>query len=250
MGRNRIIVIALVGLMVAVLALGWLVGVSPLLTQANSAMDEASNLTTVNNAGDAKVVVLKKQFADIDKLKATAVPLRASIPETVDAPTFLREIYAFCAQYGVTLTSVKVGVPIDYVAPNAPGTNATTPTTPTATPTPAPTPGGSGTTSGTAKSSLVLIPMKVIISGPYPNVMAFTDALQQGARLFFISKITTGPSPLGVLTVLDGSVYALPASGGAAGVAEGSTNTPTPTPNPTETPSATPTNTPSPTPTG
>lgn len=248
MDRNRIITIALVGLMVVVLALGWLVGVSPLLTQANSALDEASNLSTVNNAGDAKVVVLKKQFADIDKLKASLVPLHISIPETVNAPTFLREIYAFSAQYGVTLTSVAVGVPVDYTAPKPPATNATTPATPTATPTPAPTPGGSGTTTNTAKSSLVLIPMKVIVSGPYPNVMAFAGALEEGARLFLVSKITTGPSPDGVSTVLDGSVYALPASGGAAGVAEGSTNTPTPTPNPTDTP--TPTDTPSPTPTG
>ncbi len=247
MSNNRLVNL-LIGLgIVVVLLLGWFFGVSPLLEQVTAANTQTDNLRSGNLASEAKLANLKKQYANIGPLQAKLEKLQESIPVDADISGFLAEINTLSAAAGVTLTNLTVNDAAAYVAPGsavAPVTpdpnataGATAPTTPAAPAVPDPSTG------------LVAIPIKVIVSGPYANVMAFVGALQSGTRLLYASKLTvlastSDPSFSGQL---EGNIYALPLPPGVTPLPS-PTATPTPTPSPTPTGSATP-GTPTPTPT-
>lgn len=246
MSNNRIINL-LIGLgVVVVLLIGWFFGVSPLLEQVNAANAQTDSLHSSNLATEARLANLKKQYANIGPLQAKLEKLQESIPVDADISGFLAEINTLSAGAGVALTNLTVNDAAAYVAPGA----SVVPVTPNPTPTSAPTQGKATNSSAADPSTgLVAIPIKVIVTGPYANVMAFVGALQSGTRLLYAVKLTvvastSDPSFSGQL---EGNIYALPVPAGVAPVTT-STATPTPSPSPTATGSATP-DAPTPTPT-
>jgi Tfp pilus assembly protein PilO len=249
MSNNRLVNL-LIGLgIVVVLLLGWFFGVSPLLEQVNAANVQTDNLRSGNLASEAKLANLKKQYANIGPLQEKLEKLQESIPVDADISGFLAEINTLSAAAGVTLTNLTVNDAAEYVAPGT--TVAPANPDPNATPA-APDSGTVATPAAPDPSTgLVAIPIKVIVSGPYANVMAFVGALQSGTRLLYASKLTvvastSDPSFSGQI---DGNIYALPLPAGVTPLPS-PTATPTPTPSPTPTGTATPgATTPSPTPT-
>lgn len=234
MDKNRLITIALIAAMVGIVVLGWLSGISPLLDQASAARNQASALKTANDANSVRIAGLKVQFENIDELETDLKVVRRAIPANIKMPVFLREINAFTAQYGVTLTSVAVSEAQEWMAPDAGVTDA--PVTPDATGSDAAAAPVPPTANG-----LVVIPVRVIVSGPYANVMAFLGALQQGPRLYLMNSIGVAPGGDGFSATMDGLVYALP-SDGADVVDEDAPEivstvpAPAPSPTPTEDP--------------
>ncbi|MGL4339447.1 MAG: hypothetical protein ACRCSP_03355 [Rhodoglobus sp.] len=218
MNRNRLIPLLLVGAIVLTAALGWIVGISPLLNQAASAESERSNLAAVNDANQLKVKTLSEQFKNVETLKTELSTLRQSVPEDAGIPVLLREINGYCAQFGVTLSSVTVADTVAFTKAADPGA---TPAPDAATPTPAPTPApAQGTAPNTTvtptPSGVYMIPVTVVVSGPYANVVAFSGAMQAGPRLFLLKTLSLGSSESGFTATLDGNIFALPVPAAAS----------------------------------
>lgn len=233
MNRDRIITLAIVGAIAVVGILGWIVGVSPILSQVAAADEERSNVTSTNELNGTKLIALKKQFDNIGETQAELAKLRGSIPATADMPVFLRTIKEYGDAQGITLKSVEVSGVAAYVAPVAPV--AATPVTPgvtaaAPTPTPSPSPAAAGTaapavTPTSPSSGMFVVPIKVAVSGTYEQVMAFAGAIQAGPRLFLVTSLGLS-SVNGVFTGdLAGNVYALPAPATAVIPANPSTAT-------------------------
>lgn len=233
MNRDRILTLAIVGAIVVVGILGWIVGVSPILSQVAAADDERSTVTSANDLNATKLVALKKQFENIGETQAELDTLRGSIPATADMPVFLRTIKEYGDAQGITLKSVEVSGVSSYVAPAA-ATPVATPGAAAATPTPAPTPSApaSGTTApavtpASPTSALFVVPIKLSVSGTYEQVMAFAGVLQTGPRLFLVTTLDVSSVDGAFTANLGGNVYAMPAPAIAA-TAAGTTSSATP----------------------
>ncbi|TQO20402.1 Tfp pilus assembly protein PilO [Rhodoglobus vestalii] len=207
---NRIITIALVILMVAIPALGWLQGISPLLDQAAQADDDRENVEALNDINEIRVAALKEKFENIDELTAQVAALRTSIPEDFGIPTLLRQLNTYSAANNVTLVSVTVGDAEVFVAPVAPvdpntappaeddaaaeGTDAAAPPAPTG-------------------PTFYQTPIQIVVTGGYAEVMAFAGSLQTGPRLYLADGLAVTQNPEGFSAVISGTVFALPPSG-------------------------------------
>jgi len=251
MNRHKLLTIAIAGGIVIVLALGWAIGVSPVLAQAASADAQRSSIATSNQASQASIVVLKAKFAGIGALSKKLGDLTDSIPTDANIPAFLRELDGLSNSNSVGLSGVVVSDATHYVPP-APV--VPTPASSVSTPSPSPTPSPSSTTPATtgpvvpagATGRLVLIPVKITVSGTYNDIMAFAGGLQSGPRLYLISTLTVTGSvdqPSQYTGGLSGYVYALPLPTGVKSLAESAAPSPsaTPTPSATLTPTPTPT---------
>ena len=226
MNSNRLISLALVGAMLVIAVLGWLVGVSPLLTQAGGVETQRQSLAAVNDANEIRLAGLKAQFKKMDEMNAELVALRRAIPTNAYMPAFLRTINAYTAQFAVELMSVSVTTPVAFVPVTTTGEPA-----PDSTAVVAP---------DEATPSLArLIPMTIVVTGEYGNVMAFVGAIQASERLFLMSGVALTTTKDGVTTAsMDGGAFALPLTDSQQEEKEAeelAALTPTPTPAPTNT---------------
>jgi Tfp pilus assembly protein PilO len=249
MNRDRLWVIGSIAGIIVIAVLGWFVGVSPVVTQAAAAADQANVLNQTNVASQARLTTLKAQFANLPKLQTDLSVLRQSIPTGADLSTFITEINDYCARYNVELTSVIVNDATVYtapVAPVAPTTNADG-TTATPTPTPTPTVAAGATTTPVAPASnagaLVMIPVIINVNGSFSNLMQFTGAVQKGPRLYLANEVAAVPGdntsgPLQYAGTLTGFVYSLAGTSGdlPASATPVTPVVPTPTPTPTSIP--------------
>ncbi len=254
MNRDRLWVIGLGAAIVVVAALGYVVGISPIVAQASAADSQRTSIAAANDASEARLVSLKAQYAGIAKLQAQLKVLTGSIPVDAEMPVFLRELNALSNQYQVSLKSVGVSVAQNYASPTAPAAKPPAGSAATPSPTPTPSAGAPATTppapSGPA-SRLILIPVAISISGSYSNLMAFVGGLQSGDRLYLLTGLSTSSAadPAHYSADITGYVYALPPVGGtvAKGATPSATANPAPSGSPTATGSPTPSDSPSPT---
>jgi Tfp pilus assembly protein PilO len=241
MDKNRMWIMGSVIVMVAVVALGLLLGIQPQLAAVATAND-ARAAVEASNAGQALVLTkLKSDFAGIDALKAELVPLQASVPSGTDMPRFVTQLGTLAGSTSVTLSGMTVANAVPYAAPAA---LASTGTTDAATGTPAAaTPLTNAQITATTFASLAV---QITVTGSYAHALDFISGLQSGQRLYLVTGITTAPTAAAategatagstgdVTATITGLVYVLvpPAT------------TPTPAPTATATPAATPTATP------
>jgi Tfp pilus assembly protein PilO len=254
MNKDRLWTIGGIAAIAIVVIMGWLLGISPIVSQASAADDQVASLNQANTASVTKLASLKSQFANIGPLDDSLSALRQSIPQDANISAFIQEINTLCSKDNVKLTSVTVNNAVVYTAPIAPtpATPATGTSTPSPTPTPTPaTAAGAAVVPAPAGSALVVVPVTVNISGTFQDVVAFVGDIQTGSRLYLINHVSTSTGSDaggGAFTgVLSGNVFALP---GASPVLPGDTPTPTATPTPSITPTAPPSSTSTPTPTG
>lgn len=237
MNRDRILTLAIVGAIALVGVLGWLVGVSPILSQVASADDDRASVSLANDLNATKLVALKKQFENISETQSKLDGLRTSIPATADMSVFLRTIKEYGDAQGITLTSVEVSGVTAYAAPvvAAPVAPAgSTPANPAPSPTPSATAGATAAPSATPAgptNGLYLVPIKVSVTGTYAQVMAFAGQLQSGPRLFLVTSLALSSVDREFTGDLTGNVYALPVPAAAtATTTTGASATTTPAP--------------------
>jgi hypothetical protein len=254
MNIDRLWVIAAVAGMIVVAVAGWFVGISPIVAQVSTTDTQLASTTTANTTSQAKLALLKTQFASIGKLRKSLNSLRVSIPEEADASEFVQEVNALCATYGVALTSVTINDATVYAAPAAPTPPAST-TDGTSTPTPTPTataPAAPTTATATPTGGLVLIPVVIVVTGTLDAVRDFDGAVQNGPRLYLATSaqiavdLATASGSGSVTGTLTGDIFTIAGTSPPTKSAA-PTSIPTPTPTPTLIP--TPTATPTPTPT-
>ena len=224
--------------MLVVVIAGWMLGISPVLTQVSAASTQTASIQATNQSSQTQLATLRVQFANIGKLKSKLTSVRLSIPEAQAASIFINEITALGVANGVTLQTATIASATLYAA--APPSTAATGSTAaaTATPTAAPVVPTPGAAAATTASGLVIVPVTVSVKGSLAQVQAFVAALQTGQRLFISSGLvlSTDAGTGLVLANVTGDIFTL------RGTSDLSPKTKlTPTPIATVTPTATPT---------
>src|ERR1700722_11576641 len=97
-----------IALVLVIIVGGYMVGISPMLSQISQTNSQTATSQQANAASQAQLASLKVQFAHIGKLKTKLTALRGSVPELAGAPAFLNELLALSAQYGVTVTTLTL----------------------------------------------------------------------------------------------------------------------------------------------
>lgn len=115
---NTRIIAAIGAVLVAiVLALGWFIGVSPLLAKAAEAEAARADVLKQNELLAAKVAEMKKQFDDIDVYEKELQSLNAIIPDGDDRNSFLASLEQCAAIVGGVLSSVNQADATAYLQP-------------------------------------------------------------------------------------------------------------------------------------
>lgn len=235
MNANRLWIIGSVAAMVAVIVLGWIVGVSPQLAAAASANVQRQAAQSQNAANEATLASLKKDYARIGDLKRQLAALKLSMPESTRFSAFIREISSAADATGASVTDITISDTQAYAPPAVTATAATSTPTPApgaaSTSTPAPTSGSSATAAPTAApvaglpltdpkitaTNFVVIPVSLSVTGSADQVLAFTGAMQKGSRLFLVDKYTSAGDNSAHIASLAGFVYVLQHGSGSAG---------------------------------
>ncbi|MDQ1582797.1 MAG: hypothetical protein QOF36_851 [Microbacteriaceae bacterium] len=256
MDRNRLWLIGLVAVMVAVVALGWLLGIQPQLAAAANADQQRATVQTQNAANETVLAKLKKDYGSIEELKQQLVSLRQSVPASADMSSFVTELDSLSAAHQITVKTITVSDAMPYTPPAAPVPAPASTASPSATPTPAPTAAAPAaptappappavTNSKITAANFIAIPVQLSLVGTYSNVLDFVNGLQMGPRLFLVTTFSTTASTDttagagAVDATVGGYVYVVVDPEAAA--AQTATATPKPKPTARPTPKSTPT---------
>lgn len=167
-------------IIIAVLALGYLLGVSPMMTRLAAAEQELASTQANNQVQQTTLQVMKTQFEDLDSLKDDLEVLRISIPGAVDSDF----VYALLAGYqqgtGALVSAITTGEAQPY------GVTAE----------------GEPTAEGsTAIPNLYTVPITITFTDtPLPAVLAYVASLQRGPRLFLVTGLASGEGENGAST--------------------------------------------------
>ncbi|HEV7909311.1 MAG TPA: hypothetical protein VGP03_14285, partial [Pseudonocardiaceae bacterium] len=222
--KNRAWVFGAVLMILAVMALGWVLGISPKLDEARIAGEARSAVEAQNEQYELQLTRLTEQFRDIDGLKARLADLRKSVPDGADIPAFIGQLDSIGRQIGVTITTVTVNEAQVYAPAATAGTDLTVGTDADtqsaaagvadadsaadapADPALAAQTGGGALAAGTldttgagaqladgrvSADNFVAVPVSVDVEGNYSSVLNLVDALQKGRRLFTVTTFAT-----------------------------------------------------------
>jgi hypothetical protein len=251
--NNRIWIIGSVLIMVAIVFLGWLLGISPQLAERSANETNRQSVESQNQIYAAALASLKKDYDNIDEFRADLDELQKALPSGSGLSRFIGSLRDLEAASGVVLTNFGAGDPLPFVY-NAGGTVVAPPaatdaggTEATAAPPAAPPVVESGTLVQTlSPDEFIVIQIGLSVQGTQAQVLDFVDALQHGARRFLVTEfaITTDDNAAYVGKIT-GYVYVLIDPTKPAEPDDG-TVTPTPIPTPSPTTSAGPSGSPSP----
>ncbi len=167
---------------VGILALGWFMGVSPKLTEMGDANQQRETVEAGNQRQEAKLAQLKSEFAKIDDFKAELAKAQLGLPPGDDLPTFLGQLHQLEASSGVLLTKFTASDGQKYI----------------------PAPGMKPNSLVTA-DNFVAITIQLTVEGTRAQVIDFVSDLQNGQRLFLISKLNIESKAEGTSTDEEGN---------------------------------------------
>ncbi|MDQ1696109.1 MAG: hypothetical protein QOJ03_1462 [Frankiaceae bacterium] len=189
---------------VAVLAAGWFLLVSPQRSQAADVRTQATTQLSANASLRSRVDQLEQQKRDQPAQIAKLKKFDAQVPNNPELPTLIRQLSAAANGAGVDLvglapgqptlvTAVSTGVVAPAVAPPAttPGATAPAPATP-----------------------LAAIPLTVNVQGGYYNIENFFRSVEKMTRAMLVPGWTLcAISPSGSAAPTGGASCAVPSSG-------------------------------------
>jgi len=259
MNGNRLFGLIVALLVVAVVLVGWFLGISPIVTQIAQANTERQNVEVLNQSHQAQLDLLKVQYEDMPELTKQLQTLQKSIPGSVLSDDFVDELQAIATASGVSISTLTIGEAVLY-GTSADGTVAAPTPDPEATDdaeaaaeqpdattedVPADAPSGQPVTPGAElEGKFFTVPVSVNVSGPAPAVSAFIALCQESQRLFLLTRWDITGYSTGIATVaVTGHTFVVRDPAAVALEAEDSddsteapTTEPIPTPDPTETP--------------
>ena len=206
MDLNRLWVLGSVLLIAATAALGWLLGISPKLSEASLADADRVAVETLNSASARKVAALKAAFENIGELNGELSALRLAVPNAAEIPAFVTQLDSIAEQHQVTLADISVSDAQAYVPLIAPPSAIAAEVPPAdieATPTPAPTLASAPTAAEVAAAlvpvpdalitaeNFVSVPVSLTVFGSYGKVLDFIESLQKGTRLVMVTTFAT-----------------------------------------------------------
>ena len=201
---------------IAIIALGYFLGVSPKIAEAAKADADRVAVEQQNSIYEIQLAGLIEQYEGIDEIRAELEELQRSLPPGDGQADLLSALDSAAVANGVSVAAFTQGGAVPYAGE-----------------------AGSGGT-------LVGVPITAtLIAADYRSIMALVKQMQDGPRLFMVSKFTLSATEGGYTVDLSGYVYTLTATTIAA-----PTSTPAPeVPAPEETPAPESTEAPVPTPT-
>ena len=207
-------------LVLAVLAAGWFLAISPKRGDAAALKVKAQQQQSANATLQTQIAQLKEEAKDLPKLQAKLALIRVQLPSDPQLPRLLRDFSGLAKTSGVTIQALEPSEPTAL-------TPAATSATPTATGTSTGTTAKTGTSAtlgaASATPSLYQVPLQIKVTGSYYELEQFLNGVE-GLRRPFLSTgvdITTatgsggssGSSTLsaGDLTLtLNGRVFVAP----------------------------------------
>lgn len=194
--RNRIWLIAIVMFAVAVIALGWFVGVSPRLDEAKQADSDRAEVESTIGIYEQQLAKLKSDFEGIDDLRAQLSSIEAKLPQTPEYAEYLALMTGLTEGTGAGVSAVTWGTPTLVSADSAADT------------------GAPAQDSGAAPAgSLILLPITFTVDGQVPSIQAYLALLQANDRYLMITNValqkSTNPKALGgtFTASVQGSVF-------------------------------------------
>lgn len=233
MATNRLWIAGTAIVVIAAVALGWVLGISPKLAEAAAADATRASVEAANTIRLQELAALKAQFEGIEDIRDQLDALQQEIPVDADLPDFIRQLNTMAAKVGVTIDSISPGEPTQWTRPSTPLTDEN----------------GNPLDMTGVPDTFVMIPIIIKVTGTYGQILAFNQALQTGERLFLVGTlvaVSTGDSEADQLKSageVDGLIFVLP---GTRARPEDEEPTPEPTPTETSTPTPTATATPAP----
>jgi Tfp pilus assembly protein PilO len=170
MNGNRIWMIGTALAIVGVLALGWLLGVSPKLSEADLADEQRLSVELQNATQEAALLKLRDQFDRLPELEEELAALRKELPESHEIDSFIDSIWDATVQSGAVFTTVEAAEAMPMATVEATETAATD---------------GSGS---------FTIQMTISVGGSFEQVVAFSRLMQEGRRTFFAPTFTSDDS--------------------------------------------------------
>ncbi len=176
----------------AVLAAGWFLLISPKRASAAAVVTQAAGVTTATAQLTTQLAVLQAQAKDLPKELVKVDAVTTKIPAAVGLPDLLRTLSATATADGVELLSITPGLPTPVVAavvatpvPTASTSSAATETASAAPKVAVAAADGSGTL------NTVSIAMSVV--GSYPAIEQFLSSLENLPRATRIMGLTLAP---------------------------------------------------------
>ena len=175
---------------VVILAIGWLLLVSPKKGEAADLHEQATTQVVANATLETQLQVLRAQAKELPKKQAELAQVAAKIPDNPSLPSLIRALTAASTSAGVDFVSVTPGPPAAVAAPAAVAGAAAQPqaaaaATAQTTPTAAAAKGAAGT--------LATIPVALNVVGDYFAVAQFISNLENLPRALRITALTLAP---------------------------------------------------------
>jgi Tfp pilus assembly protein PilO len=186
----------------AVLAAGWFLLVSPKRSEASQVRAEVTSQESTNSGLQTQLAMLKAQAKTLPQQQARLAMVAAKIPDNPALPSLIRSLSTAADDAGVELVSLAPGTPAPVVAAAAaPAAGATGAGGATA-PRPAgAAPAGSAPTTlaGAAPTTasagvLTSIPLVINVVGGYFQIEQFFDKLEELTRAAKVTAFTMTPS--------------------------------------------------------
>ncbi|MBO9040742.1 hypothetical protein [Curtobacterium flaccumfaciens] len=203
MTRNRLNMLLAVVAMVVVALAGFFLGVQPHLAQAASDRTDQVSVDATNRTTAAELARLKDRAKSLPAMKAELAELAASVPSSANMSSFYGAVDSVAARAGVKVSAITTSDAVAYTAP-VPATTAAGTEDPSAsatdeaTPEPTATPTGSATAPVTdpaiSAANFSAIPVSVSVDGSFDQALSFVGGLQDGARLFLVTTVSSSVS--------------------------------------------------------
>jgi Tfp pilus assembly protein PilO len=213
MSSQRIWIAGCAFVMVASVALGWLLGASPLLAAASANREAREAAEAQNSIYSEELAALKVQFEGLPQLEDELEALRAELPPQADQPEYLAQLASAAQRHNVQLTSITAADAVAYApavaevpaaevpAAEAPAGDAEGPEAPAeAAVEPVAAPAGAGvpvTSPLVTAENFISIPMTLAVEGSYGNVLDFVESVQKGTRLSAVTAFSTSTDAAG-----------------------------------------------------
>ncbi len=190
-------------LVVAIVAAGWFLLVSPKRGEAVELRDQAISQEEANERLLVDLAVLKDQQAQLPKQRAELAVMRKQIPDNPALPTLIRNLTESGRKVGVSIDSMAPAVPVAVAQPLV---VAPTTTTDPATSTDTSSSSDSSTESTDSSAttpvvpaappapSLYQVPLTLDVTGSYFELEQFINKLEGLKRSFLVTGFTVAPA--------------------------------------------------------
>lgn len=177
MTATRIWTVGAVALIAAILALGWFLGIAPLLAQKSAADAERANAELQTATQQAQLQIMKADFENLDAILADLEPLATSIPASEGVERFAAYVSQVAAAHELSVTSY-VAAEMPFGGQVVEGEAATTST------------GTGGPALTTAAGTVYALPITIGFEGTPEALTDAVHTLQTGPRLFLVQNVS------------------------------------------------------------